>query len=90
MKNIPVAGKAAYTKCLLGKMGSLVDKMRWKVWHFERDQTGESGNNTYGFRSVNTPPAAEQLTAFEEDLYSQETKHTVLTAQEHIPTATVP
>ena len=70
MKNIPIAGKDAYNKCLLGKIGSLLVRMRNKVRHFEMADEGESGKHTYGFKSVNTPPAVEHLSAFEEDLYS--------------------
>ena len=70
MKNIPIAGKNAYLKCLIGKIESLIERMRWKVMHFETAEEEESGSNTYGFKSVNKPPAVEQLSAFEDDVYS--------------------
>ena len=38
--------------------------------YFETAEEGESGSNTYGFKSVNKPPAVEQLSAFEDNVYS--------------------
>ena len=70
MKNIPIAGKNAYMKCLMEKIESVVRRMRWKALFFEKPELATGpGINTYGFKSTKVPQPMELLNAFESDLY---------------------
>ena len=71
MKNIPIADRRTYLKCLTDQVERLVRRMRLKVLFFnrEQDEDGDTDFNSYGFKSTATPPSADCLTAFENDLY---------------------
>ena len=67
LKDIPIAGNCVYEKCMLGKVESVIRRMRWKAKFYEADEAEEYDKySSYGFKSVNTPPPTEQLNAFEE------------------------
>ena len=68
MKNIPIAYEADYIKILTQKIESLIRRMRWKAYFF-KNQTMESSNDNFGFKSDSCPPTDELLNPFEQDLY---------------------
>ena len=73
MKNIPVAGRKTYLKCLTEQVEKLVRRMRLKVLFYNRDQDDSDDTevrfSSYGFKSTAVPPPADCLTAFQNDLY---------------------
>ena len=69
LKNIPVPSKDVYLKCLIDKVKSLIVRMRWKVFFFDRRIDKHDVTENYGFKSENAPPQSELLTPFENDLY---------------------
>ena len=68
-KNIPLPDKDEYKLILTAKTNSLIKRMRWKALEF-LGQLPTTFKETYGFRSKNSPPVVQQLSKFEEDLFS--------------------
>ena len=69
MKNIPLPSKTAYLKTMISKLESLIKRMRWKAYFFDQKTENKCTNNTFGFKSPNSPPQNQHLNAFEHDLY---------------------
>ena len=77
MKNIPIPPKNSYLKCLIGKVESVIKRMRWKA-HFYGKNSDErnlptseidtDADGKYGFKSRKCPPQHEDLDRFEADL----------------------
>ena len=65
-KNIPIPARREYKLQLLAKSQSVVHRMRWKALAF-LGRLGKSDKENYGFKSRKTPPAIEELAAFEEE-----------------------
>ena len=66
LKNIPIPSRKSYMKCLISKVESLIRKMRWKAFFYDKGKNGDSHN--YGFKTRYSPPQNEYLSAFEDDL----------------------
>ena len=74
LKNIPIPGKKAYLKRLIGQIENFIKRIRWKAYFFEKDivENGENeqgADENYGFKSNKTPPQNDGLNSFENDLY---------------------
>ena len=71
MKNIPIPSKHSYLKCMIGKIETLIKRMHWKSYFFDRKSTEniDSAKFNFGFKSDITPPPKEHLHAFENNLY---------------------
>ena len=70
VKNIPISNKDVYLKALIGKTEHFIRRVRWKVFHFlNNPENKDEKNNTYGFRTLTTPPKHQILYNFENDLY---------------------
>ena len=55
---------------MIFKLESFIKKIRWKAFFYEKSEnTPESVVDSFGFKSVRTPPKNEHLNAFESDLY---------------------
>ena len=72
MKNIPISPKNAYLKKLFEKVESVIKRMRWKAFFFERDEDideesheeqgiDQDENSKYGFKSRKCPPQIEDM-----------------------------
>ena len=55
---------------MIFKLESFIKRIRWKAFFYEKSEnTPESVVDSFGFKSVRTPPKNEHLNAFESDLY---------------------
>ena len=54
-------------RLMVAKTEKFIRNLPWRVWHFKHATKSER-SETYGFRSLNTPPADKELHAFEQDL----------------------
>ena len=69
LKNIPIPSQEIYLKSLIEKVTSVIQRMRWRAFHFLKGADGsESATNYYGLKSRKCPPHVEELKAFEDDL----------------------
>ena len=68
-KNIPLSNKDVYLKELIGKTEYFFRKIRWKVYHFLKNNKEETETENFGFRTLNTPSKNQILYNFENDLY---------------------
>ena len=75
MKNIPIPPRNSFLKKLIEKTESLIKRIRWKAFCFERnngkdkDNNDDNETNNYGFNSRKCPPHNDELDIFESDLY---------------------
>ena len=70
-KNIPIPPKYSYLKSLIEKVESVIKRMRWKAFFFDRNEEDSSDvvtNNSFGFKSRKCPPQNNELDKFEADL----------------------
>ena len=68
-KNIPLSNKDVYLKELISKREHFFRKIRWKIYHFLKNNKEETETENFGFRTLNTPPKNQILYNFENDLY---------------------
>ena len=68
-KNISVPSKKTYVKCMRTKLEHFIKRLRWKAFFFDRkgEKLPENRKNTFGYKTVRTPPQHELLNPFEED-----------------------
>ncbi|CAB4029369.1 Hypothetical predicted protein [Paramuricea clavata] len=45
--------------------GKLINRMRWRAYHFLKPSTTNNEQQTYGFKSKKTPPQVPELNEFE-------------------------
>lgn len=72
LKNIPLPNNNAYLKQLIFQTEKFLKRVRWRVYHFERNQDHgeeEEASETYGFKTLTTPPQHQDLLQFEDDMY---------------------
>ena len=72
LKNIPIPTKSNYLKCLIEKTENFIRRLRWKAYHFCKDNSqpvNESANGYFGFKTSTAPLPKEHFNAFENDLY---------------------
>lgn len=69
IKNIPLSNKDVYLKSLIQKTEDFVRRLRWKVFHYLK-QNDDVQINTFGFKSLATPPKNQLLYEFENDIYN--------------------
>ena len=72
LKNISIPTKSNCLKCLTEKTENFIRRLRWKAYHFCKDNSqpvNESANEYFGFKTSTTQPPNEHLNAFENDLY---------------------
>ena len=72
MNNIPLPTRKAYLKKLIEKTESVIRRMRWKAFFFEKS-TNEDAHTTntsknFPFKSKKCPPQINELANFEADL----------------------
>ena len=63
--NIPLPAKNEYLKRFIEKMEHFIHRMRWKAHHF-LNKTESTANESYGFKSKNSPPQSNELLPFED------------------------
>ena len=71
MKNIPLPTRNSYLKKLIEKTESVIKRMRWKAFFYERKEdcnNTSDDKNSLGFKSRKCPPRIEDLECFETDL----------------------
>ena len=65
LKNIPIATKQHYLTSMIDKVESLITRLTWKTYFFEKlDQRNSNNSTNFGFKSNVTPPQDEKLTPF--------------------------
>ena len=71
LKNIPLHGNKALITSSIQKTESLIKRMRWKAFWFDRrdEENDQDMEENYGFKTHNTPPPHPLLKDFEEDLF---------------------
>ena len=52
-----------------GKTDFFLCRIRWKVYHFLKNNKEETETDNFGFLTLNTPPKKRILYNFESDLY---------------------
>lgn len=69
-KNIPIPPRNTYLKSLIEKVESVVKRMRWKAFFFDRktDENDDRTDSKFGFKSRKYPPLNEDMDNFEADL----------------------
>ena len=71
LKNIPIPPTDSYLKSFISKVESLLKRMRWKAFFFDKDKDDNRNvTETYGFNTEKTAPSKPLLTPFENDIYS--------------------
>ena len=72
LKTIPICNPKEYLRLIVAKTDKFLRNSRWKVWHFKNAKDTDSKQvkvkQTYGFRTVATPPIDMELYAFEQDM----------------------
>ena len=70
-KNIPVASRTSFIKKFINQTENFIKRLRWKVFHYEKskENTDETNNETFGFKTLKTPPKNCSLNDFEDDLF---------------------
>ena len=68
LKNIPIPTKSNYLKSMVEKVESFIRRLRWKAYFFCKDakRYDNASVNSFGFKSLATPPQNEHLKAFED------------------------
>ena len=61
-KNIPL-------KELIGKTEHFLRRIRWKIYHFLKNNKDGNETKNFGFQTLNTPPKNQILYNFENGLY---------------------
>ena len=74
-KNIPIPSRNEYLSRLLEKVESVIKRMRWKAFFFDKssdneDKCNEHTPSNYGLKSRKTPPKVEGLSGFEADMFN--------------------
>lgn len=79
LKNIPFPSNESFMKNLIHQTEKFLTRMRWKALFFkkkEEDSENESDSDeeeyekrTYGFNTSNSPPAINELSSFEQDVW---------------------
>ena len=71
LKNIAIPTKRKYLKCMVEKVQSFIRRLKWKAYHFCKDdkQIEDVPVKNFGFKSLTTPPQNEYLNPFENNLY---------------------
>ena len=64
-KNIPIPTNKEYLKRLIDMTEKLINRMRWRAYHFLNPSTAPDHRETYGFNSKKTPPQVPELNEFE-------------------------
>lgn len=64
-KNIPIPTNKQYLKRLIEMTEKLINRMRWRAYHFLNPSTAPDHRETYGFNSKKTPPQVPELNEFE-------------------------
>ena len=68
VKNIPLSNKDVYLKSLIQKTEHFIRRLRWKVFHFlkqdDNNHDDDTEYNTFGFRSLSSPPRNQLLYEF--------------------------
>ena len=70
-KNIPIPLRHSYLKSLKEKVESVIKRMRWKAFFFDRNEQDSNdaiNNDNFGFKSRKCPPQNSELDKFEADL----------------------
>ncbi|PFX16577.1 hypothetical protein AWC38_SpisGene19146 [Stylophora pistillata] len=69
-KNIPIPPRNSYWKRLIEKIGSVIKRMRWKAFFFDRHEQSNNdaaNSDNFGFKSRKCPPQNSDLDKFEAD-----------------------
>ena len=80
MKNITLPSKDTYRKSLIGKVESMIKRMRWKAHFFLHGGHSDSTTNKFGLNSARCLPQTIQRSKESEtvkqlhDLYRQNTE----------------
>ena len=69
LKNIPIPSRNNYKKQLIEKVESVLKRMRWKVFFFEKHDEREP-TDKFGFKSKKCPPQNRDLDKIEDDVLS--------------------
>ena len=71
LKNIPIPNKDSYIKQLINQTEKFLKRLRWKVFFSDQNQLSDydDAEETFGFRTSNTPPQHPELNDFENDIY---------------------
>ena len=64
-KNIPLPSRSEYMKNFIEKTEHFLRRMRWKAYHF-LNPTESTTEETYGFKSRNSPPRVNELIPLED------------------------
>ena len=69
LNNIPTPSKESYQLNLVGKIESLVKRMRWRAFDYLNQQKCDNEiKETFGFKSRKCAPPCSYLILFEKDL----------------------
>ena len=69
LKNVPIPSKSSYIKSLIAKTDSLIQRMRWKIFQYDKESSNDIQRDNYGFPTEKTPSQHNALISFEADLY---------------------
>ena len=73
LKNIPIPSQRKYMKTLISKVESVVRRMRWKAFFYDKKTKPEEEEDfffNYGFNTETAAPQNQELIPFENDLYN--------------------
>ena len=68
LKNIPFLSKIQYQKMLTIRIEQFLTRMRWKLFWSKQEERSKKEFQTYGFKSMASPPMMLELIPFEEEL----------------------
>ena len=67
LKNIPIPSKSKYSKSMAEKVESFIRSLRWKAYHFRKENRENDRDHCekFGFKTVAIAPQNKGLNAFE-------------------------
>ena len=71
LKNIPIPPKSKYTKCMVEKVESFVGRLRWKAYHFCKENRENDSDHfkNFALKTLITSSKNENMNAFENNMY---------------------
>ena len=71
LKNISIPSKSKYTKYMVEKVESFVGRLRWKAYHFCKENREIDSNHfkNFALTTLATSSKNEDMNAFENDMY---------------------
>ena len=65
LKNIPIPSEKEYMMKLIEMTEHFIKSLRWRAYYYLHPEAKGNTKDTYGFKSLKSPPTVPELTNFE-------------------------